>query len=141
MELVTTLCVGDFCESAMRCSISMTSDDPVIRKASAHGLGHLLAPGMRKYHPGKQVYPTASENLSDIGVIAGGSTTFGVSIIEAALDGHPNQVPLDYHPALTSPALSRYGATSPDLLCWMKLFNEGRDYSDQVKPFGSWWHP
>lgn len=32
--------------------------------------------------------------------------------------------------------MSRYGATSPALLRWMTPFNEGKDYNDQVKPFG-----
>jgi len=30
----------------------------------------------------------------------------------------------------------RYGATSPALLRWMGKYNEGKDYPDQVKPFG-----
>jgi hypothetical protein len=52
------------------------------------------------------------------------------------LAGKPNSVRRDYHPALSKPALSRYGATSPALLRWMKHFNEGKPYAAQVKPFG-----
>jgi len=61
---------------------------------------------------------------------------FWFKIVSAALEGHPNQVPLDYHPALARPALSRYGATSPTLLRWMQTWNRGKPYRDQVKPFG-----
>lgn len=44
---------------------------------------------------------------------------------------------LDYHPALAHPAMSRYAATSPELLRWFKTYNAARDnYRDQVKPFG-----
>ena len=34
------------------------------------------------------------------------------------------------------PAISRYGATSPDLLRWFKGYNANRKYRDKVKPFG-----
>jgi hypothetical protein len=43
-----------------------------------------------------------------------------LKINEAALNGTPDQVAYDWHPASKKPALSRYGATSPDLLGWMK---------------------
>ena len=121
--------------SAKRYALFNLDDEkrPVIRKASAHGLGHLMAP-YAEDDPAKGV-PDPIDKLSDIGVMRW-QYDLWYRIIQAALDGHPNQVPLEYHPALKRPALSRYGATSPDLLCWMKLFNEGRDYSDQVKPFG-----
>jgi transcriptional regulator with XRE-family HTH domain len=56
-------------------------------------------------------------------------------IIMAALDGHPDQVDLDYHPSLNQPAASRYGATTPKLLRWFKTYNQNRSYRDQVKPF------
>ena len=36
-------------------------------------------------------------------------------IIRAALDGHPDQIDLDYHLALNLPAASRYAATTPAL--------------------------
>jgi hypothetical protein len=58
-----------------------------------------------------------------------------IKIIEAALNGHADQVSLDYHPAFNHPAASRYGATSPRLLKWFDQWNEPRSYADQVKPF------
>lgn len=56
-------------------------------------------------------------------------------IVSAAIAGHPDQVRLDYHPALSQPAISRYAATSPDMLRWFKTYNAQRCYRDQVKPF------
>lgn len=106
---------------------------PVIRKASAHGLGHLMAPyGEDAPAPG---VPAPVEALPSIGV-SRWQYDLWFHIISAALDGHPHQVRLDYHPALKKPAASRYGATSPELLAWMRHHNEGRDLIDQVKPFG-----
>jgi hypothetical protein len=52
------------------------------------------------------------------------------------LAGHPDKVRLDYHPALNRPAISRYSATTPELLRWFKTYNADRSYRDQVKPFG-----
>lgn len=106
---------------------------PIIRKASAHGLGHLMEP-YGEDDPALGV-PTPSVSLAEIGVKRW-QYDLWYYIIKAALDGHPNQVPLDYHPALNKPAMIRYGATSPALLAWMRHFNEGEPYCDQVKPYG-----
>ena len=95
---------------------------PVLRKASAHGLGHLMPPYSGDVPPGIGV----SRWQHDV----------WQAIIRAALAGHPNQVSYDFHLALHKPALQRYGATSPTLLWWMKHFNAGKDYSRSVKPFG-----
>ena len=57
-------------------------------------------------------------------------------ILEAALAGHPDEVRFDYHPALEGPTVSRYAATSPELRAWFDVWNEGKAYADQVKPFG-----
>lgn len=43
---------------------------------------------------------------------------------------------LDFHAALNAPAVSRYGATAPELLRWFDGYNADRPYRDQVKPFG-----
>lgn len=106
---------------------------PLIRKASAHGLGHLIAPyGPDNPAPG---IPEPSYPLPDIGVTRW-QYDLWYKIIDAAMSDHPERVPLDYHPALAAPAASRYGATSPDLLAWMRHYNDGRDYTEQIKPFG-----
>ncbi len=106
---------------------------PIIRKASAHGLGHLMAPYGDDQAPAEINGPRIP--LSDIGVQRW-QHDFWIKIIEAAFAGHPNRVSLDWHPALQKPALSRYGATSPKLLGWMDRWNSDRAYENRVRPFG-----
>ena len=107
--------------------------NPVIRKASAHGLGHLIPP-YDDDDPAPGV-PVPVVKLAEIGV-SRWQYDLWFHIIKAALKGHSNQVPLDYHPALQKPAMIRYGATSPALLAWMRHFNAGKPYAEQIKPFG-----
>ena len=79
---------------------------PVIRKASAHGLGHLMAPyGLEEAPPN---IPAPAVPLSEIGVDRW-QYDLWFQIVRAVLDGHPEQVDLTYHPALQLPAMSRYG--------------------------------
>lgn len=105
---------------------------PVIRKASAHGLGHLRAPYPDIDAP--KSIPAPCMPLDKIGVERW-QYDLWYQIIVAALDGYPDQVELDYHPLLSQPAASRYGATTPKLLRWFKTYNQTRSYRDQVKPF------
>ena len=105
---------------------------PVIRKASAHGLGHLLDPYGEDDAPAG--IPAPSVALSEIGVRRW-QYDLWFKIIQAACSDTPAMVPLDYHPALRNPAVSRYAATTPQLLRWFKQYNVGRPYCDQVKPF------
>ncbi len=105
---------------------------PVIRKASAHGLGHLMPPYTEDNAPTD--IPAPAMRLAEIGVDRW-QYDLWFKIIEAALNDHPERVSLDYHPALQNPAPSRYGATSPRLRKWFDAHNEGLDYADQVKPF------
>jgi hypothetical protein len=63
-----------------------------------------------------------------------GRFNYWYQIIRIALDGHPDQVDLDYHPKLDLPAASRYGASTPNLLTWFNKHNEDRPYDDQVRP-------
>ena len=106
---------------------------PVIRKASAHGLGHLRPP-YGEDDPAPNV-PDPIAPWSELGLNRW-QYDFWYHIVTAALEGHPDQVAMNYHPALKKPAASRYGATSPAILGWMDAYNAGRDYEDQVKPFG-----
>lgn len=106
---------------------------PVIRKASAHGLGHLIAPyGDDDPAPG---IPAPATPLGKIGVRRW-QYDLWYKIIEAGLTGTPNKVALDYHPALLKPAASRYAATSPALLKWMDGWNVPRHWFEEVRPFG-----
>ena len=109
------------------------SGRPILRKASAHGLGHLMEP----YSENEALpeLPKPQFPLYEISVKRWQHDLW-VKIIEAALNGHPDQVAYNWHPALQKPALSRYSATSPALLAWMKHYNTDKSYQLQVRPFG-----
>ncbi len=106
---------------------------PILRKASAHGLGHLLAPYREAEAPPQIPLPRSS--LSEIGV---GRWQYDLwfEIVRAALAGHADQVSLDYHPALSRPAASRFGITSPRLERWMRFGNARHAYPERARPFG-----
>ncbi|HRO03960.1 MAG TPA: hypothetical protein PLS69_10200, partial [Terricaulis sp.] len=70
------------------------SGAPIIRKASAHGLGHLLAPYTSSEAP--EDIPPPAVALSEVGVERW-QYDLWYKIIEAALAGKPDQVALDYH--------------------------------------------
>jgi hypothetical protein len=108
-------------------------EQPIIRKASAHGLGHFIDPYDDADAPPDLPAPQVS--LAEIGVHRW-HHDFWITIIQAAIDGHPDQVPLDWHPALSHPAAMRYSASSPQLLNWVSRWNEGRPYEEQIRPFG-----
>src|SRR5215471_14568521 len=100
---------------------------PILRKASAHGLGHLRAP-YDGTNPVEDI-PPPIEKLEKINVELWQHDLWW-KIVAAALAGNPDRVGHDYHPALSEPAISRYGATTPKLLRWFDGFNEGkRDFS------------
>jgi hypothetical protein len=101
--------------------------NPVIRKASAHGLGHLLPP-----YTDSSAFPQPRCSLSDIGVERRQHDLW-YSILTAELSGKRPQYDLPY---FDKPAVSRYSATTAMLLKWFQAYNAGRAYSDQVKPFG-----
>ena len=106
---------------------------PIMRKVSAHGLGHLLKPYDKNNAPTN--LPVPDDTVLGDG-IARWHCDLWYHIVIAALGDKPDQVRLDYHPALRNPAISRYSATSPELLAWFKTYNATRAYRDQVKPFG-----
>jgi hypothetical protein len=105
---------------------------PVIRKASAHGLGHLLAPYDESAAPKSIPDPVVS--LKDIGVDRWQYDVW-YRIVSAALDDHPDQVRLNDLPGFNKPAASRYGSTTPALLRWFDDYNASKAYASQVGPF------
>jgi hypothetical protein len=105
---------------------------PVIRKATAHGLGHLRPPYDANNAPPS--IPSPAVSLDEIGVERW-QYDLWYQIIASALGGRPDQVDLSYHPSLDKPAASRYAATTPELLKWFATYNKNRPYRDQVKPF------
>ena len=122
-----------FAVSAKRYALfNLTGDGQiVIRKASAHGLGHLLPP--YTVSDALQSIPAPAIALDKIGVERWQYDLWH-QIIRAALDGHPDQVDLGYHPKLDGPAGSRYGATTPALLGWFDGYNADRVYGDRIRP-------
>jgi hypothetical protein len=106
---------------------------PVLRKASAHGLGHLVNPYSELEAPPE--IPAPSVPLSQIGVQRW-QYDFWYKILEAAMCGRPDVVTLDWHPALQTPAAIRYTASSPQLLNWMACWNDDKPYDVQIRPFG-----
>jgi hypothetical protein len=105
---------------------------PIIRKALAHGLGHLLAPYdaplLKRSDVDKPLKAT------DMGVERW-QYDFWYQIIMAELEGHPDQVDLLPLPNLHLRAASRYSAASAPLLHWFDAFNKGKPFSEQVKAF------
>jgi hypothetical protein len=97
----------------------------IIRKASAHGLGHFAAPyGEEEEARGDR----------DSGVRRWEEDVWK-QIISVALSERPDEVNYAFRREMQSPARSRYGATRPAVLNWFKRFNESRSYAEQVKPF------
>lgn len=108
---------------------------PIIRKGSAHGLGHLVAPyGDDDGAPG---FPEPLPGLkAGQGRLRRWQHDVWYAILCHELAGSPGRVQFDYHPALATPCLSKYSASSPTLLRWMDGVNKGLDYADQIKSFG-----
>lgn len=125
-----------FAISAKRYALfNLTKDKrPVLRKASAHGLGHLLDPYPESEAPPN--IPPPSAPLKELGGLRRWQYDFWYKITEAALLGHADMVPLNWHPALQRPAAIRYTASSPQLLNWVARWNQGRPYEEQIRPFG-----
>ncbi len=120
-----------FAISAKRYVLFNQGTQSVIRKASAHGLGHLRAPYKEKDSPTD--IPAPAVKLSKIGV-ARWQYDLWYRILQAASSAHPERVNL-YLPGFDEPAVSRYAATTPRLLSWFKRHNADKDYREQVRPF------
>ena len=107
------------------------SGEPVIRKASAHGLGHLLAP----FDEIPSGFPAPAVPLEKIGVKAW-QYCLWLCIIRAALAGNPDRPDFSTLPNFDQPAVTKYAATTPHLLDWFEPYNRDKLYPKQVRPFG-----
>lgn len=106
---------------------------PVLRKASAHGLGHLLEPYPEEKAP--DIIPAPKVALRELGVQRWQHDLWYL-IVDAALTGHPAQVDIGKLFGIDEVAISRYAATCPRLLHWFDSYNRDKPYRDQVRPFG-----
>jgi hypothetical protein len=98
---------------------------PVIRKASAHGLGYLVAP-YRDDDRGARIGRIGVELWQE---------DLWRAIIAAFDAGAPDEVDFASLPNFDEPAASRYAATNQKLLSWFGKYNEAVDPSDRVWPF------
>lgn len=101
---------------------------PVIRKATAHGLGHMLPPYQ---DPDKE---RARKRLQRIGVHLWQEDLWR-AIIAAYGQGRPDQPDLSSLSHLDLPAASRYAATNQTLFAWFKAYNASRSPLEWVRPF------
>lgn len=108
------------------------SGEPIIRKALAHGLGHLLPPYRAADAPAS--IPAPKFDLKKAGLERWQYDVW-YKIVKAALAGHPDEVELGDLPNMDRPAASRYSASTPTLLHWFDRFNQGRDMNDRVRAF------
>ena len=106
--------------------------EPILRKASGHGLGHLMAPCSDGEAPAS--IPAPASSLKEIGVDRWQYDVW-YRIVDAALNGNPNRPSFADLPNFDRPAASRYAATTPVLLRWFDAYNDGREYAAKVRPF------
>jgi hypothetical protein len=104
-----------------------------MRKVSAHGLGHLRTPYKADDAPADVPAPPDSVLRSGV---ERWHCDLWFQIVSAALAGRPDRPALHCLPELSAPAISRYGATAPELLRWFDPYNAERSYRERVKPFG-----
>jgi hypothetical protein len=107
--------------------------EPIIRKASAHGLGHLLPPYL---DPDKK---RRAKRLKDTKVDLWQEDLWKRIILAADKPEETESgavIGLDEDTRFRVPVASRYAASKPILLRWFDRCNEGRPYERQVRPFG-----
>ncbi|MBX3564326.1 MAG: hypothetical protein KF730_07090 [Sphingomonas sp.] len=120
--------------SAKRYALFNLAEDgtPIMRKISAHGLGHLLAP-YDASTPAPNIPLPHSSVLTD--GVEHWQHDLWWKIVSAAVSGDPDEIDLHFHDAMVGPAMSQYAATTPELLRWFKGYNQPLKPRDRVKPF------
>lgn len=99
---------------------NLVDGKPILRKVSAHGLGHLIPP----YQKDSTGYLKDSKPWQQ---------DLWLKIVEAGLAGkHPDYASLQN---FNLPAVSRYAATTPELLKWFQSFNADKPENQQMRPF------
>ena len=103
-------------------------DGVVIRKASGHGLGHLMAPY-------DELPAARRERIERVGVPLWQEDLWK-EIIRAAVSRKPDETRFMEMQAFDTPAASQYAATTPELLRWFNGYNEQQPSGHTVFPFG-----
>ncbi len=101
---------------------------PTIRKASGHGLGHLLAPYDEQPKDRRK-------RIDRIGVPLWQEDLWK-EIIRAAESETPDQTRFMDMKGFHNPAASPYAATTPELLRWFESYNKKQRQGERVFPFG-----
>lgn len=104
--------------------------EPIIRKATAHGLGHLVAPFV-EIPPG---FPAPAASLDKIGVKPW-QYCLWICILRVALADDPDRPDFSVLPNFNQPAVTKYAATTPRLLDGFESYNRDKPYAEQVRPF------
>jgi hypothetical protein len=104
---------------------------PILRKASARGLGHLLPPYDEQDSPSNIPAPAAS--LRDLEVQRW-QYDLWYRITESILIGRA--IDLDDLPGLELPAMTRCAVTTRAVERWFIRHNRGKPYNERTRPFG-----
>jgi hypothetical protein len=104
---------------------------PVIRKGSAHGLGHLMSPFKDADAPTEIPAPIVPARELEL---ARWQYDLWYLILEAALNGTvPDFAAL---PGFGRPAMASCSVTTPAVLKWFRQHNAPKPYAHQTRPFG-----
>ena len=104
--------------------------EPVLRKASAHGLGHWLPPYPDDVAP--REFPSPVAKLEGV---RRWQHDIWYRIIAAALAERDAPMNHAAHSGFDKPVASQYHATTPSILKWFETYNSVRSYEEQVRPF------
>lgn len=126
--------------SAKRYVLFNQGDDgePIVRRASGHGLGALRKPyDDTRDEPHSRKPPSEfPKPLVALKGVPRWQHDYWRRVARLALDGRDNDASAADHPSFDVPAASSYHATKPEILRWFKRYNEGKPYEQQVRPFG-----
>lgn len=104
---------------------------PVIRKASAHGLGYLEPP--YKSHQAPKAIPPPAAPLHELGVERWQHDVWYLAG-HAAI--HEHEPRLEQLPGLDRPAMITPSITTPTVAKWFAAVNHGVSYTSSLRPFG-----
>jgi hypothetical protein len=104
---------------------------PAIRKASAHGLGHLIPPYRAAESP--RTLPAPQVELHELGVER---WQYDLWYLVASAAVHDCEPDLSKLPGLDRPAMMSYSISTPTVESWFAGSNRGADYTASLRPFG-----